>query len=870
MNWHLESSEKVLEQTGSSLHGLHTAEVEKRFLQHGPNEIAEVRRKPAIILFLHQFMDFMILVLAGAAILSGMLGDLTDTLVIIAIIILNAIVGFVQEYRAERAIEALKKMSVINALVIRNNMVTSISSVALVPGDIVILEAGNILPADMRLLEAVQLKINESSLTGESMAVSKRTEALTGEGLTIGDHLNMAFKGTHITNGRGKGVVVATGMQTELGKIARMLQEPGIQTPLQKRLAVFGRNLAYIILFICAVVFMIGYLRGEQVVLMLLTALSLAVAAIPEALPAVITIALAIGARNLVKKNALVRKLPAVETLGSVTYICTDKTGTLTLNKMVVDEVAGPDLVIHKGQQASAICKKKENEWLLWAMALNNDIYHNEQGMVIGDPTEVALYEFAFANKYRKSELEAQFPRVAEIPFDAERKRMTTIHRYGDKYIALVKGAMDLLMPRAADPVMVKRWEAPLNAMLDEGLRVLGFAIRELETLPAEINSETLENQLHFIGLAGIIDPPREEARQAVTECKTAGIKPVMVTGDHPVTAANIARRLDIISGKEDRLLTGEAMRSMRDEDLEEVVDHIKVYARVSPEQKLKIVRALQKRGAYVAMTGDGVNDAPALKHADIGVAMGISGTDVSKEAAHMILLDDNFATIVKAVREGRRIFDNIRKFIRYVLTGNSAEIATIFLAPFFGLPIPLLPIHILWINLVTDGLPGLALAAEPAEKQVMQRPPRNPGQSIFADGLGVHVIWVGFLLASLTLGTQAFAIFKNDMHWQTMVFTVLCLGQLMHVMAIRSENRSLFRLGIFSNKAMIVTVVFTFLLQLCIIYVPAFNSIFKTQPLTWEELLACIAVSSVIFFAVEIEKCFRRARLNKKMKDVY
>jgi Ca2+-transporting ATPase len=864
MNSHLEQVEKVLQLTGSSVSGLSTAEVEKRAIEYGPNEITGAKKKPVIFLFLNQFKDFMILVLIAAAVISGLIGDLTDTIVIITIIILNAIVGFIQEFRAERAIEALKKMTVINATVIRNNVVTTVSSIALVPGDIVLLEAGNILPADIRLWETFQLKINESSLTGESLAVAKHTAALTNPDLTIGDHRNMAFKGTHVSYGRGKGIVVAIGMSTELGKIASLLQQPGIQTPLQKRLAKFGRNLAYIILVICAVVFLVGYLRGEEIVLMLLTSLSLAVAAIPEALPAVITVALAIGASKLVKKNALVRKLPAVETLGSVTYICTDKTGTLTLNKMTVDEIAGNDFQISKSQQAAGICKAKENEWFLHAMALNNDVYNDENGMLIGDPTEVALYEFAYANTFVKSALEQQFPRVAEIPFDAERKRMTTIHKYGDKYMVLVKGAMEMMMQRVAGAENVKVWEPPLNDMLQNGLRVLGFAMKELDVLPEEITPELIENELHLVGLAGIIDPPRQEAMAAVQECKSAGIRPVMVTGDHPITAANIAKRLSIIASAEDRIVSGDEMRAMSDEQLEEAVEHTKVYARVSPEQKLKIVRALQKRGEFVAMTGDGVNDAPALKHADIGIAMGITGTDVAKEAAHMILLDDNFTTIVNAVKEGRRIFDNIRRFIRYVLTGNSAEIITIFIAPFFALPIPLLPIQILWINLVTDGLPGLALAAEPAERNVMSRPPRNPGQSIFADGLGIHVIWVGMLLAALTIGTQAYAIYVADMHWQTMVFTVLCLGQLMHVMAIRSEEVSLFTMGVFSNRPMIITVVITFILQLGTIYLPFCNTIFETQPLTLTELLACILISSVILIAVEIEKAMRRRRKSK------
>jgi len=867
MKWHLSNIDTILERTQSSLTGLTEEEAAIRLKKYGTNEIITAKNKPAWLLFLLQFKDFMILVLVAAAVISGIMGDVTDTLVIIAIVILNAIVGFIQEYRAEKAMETLKKMTVNHVKASRNNMVTTLSSILLVPGDIILLEAGNVVPADVRLAEAIQLKINEASLTGESLAVEKQTHTLTAQNLSQGDLNNMAFKGTFVTHGRGKGIVIATAMETELGKIARMLQHPAIQTPLQKRLAVFGKNLAYIVLLICAIVFAVGYLRGEDPLLMLLTALSLAVAAIPEALPAVITIALAIGAKKLVKKNALIRKLPAVETLGSVTYICTDKTGTLTLNKMTVEEIAGNDFTVNNKKDVSDSNTPGYKNFMR-AVALNNDVYHDEKNAIIGESTETALYEFASSKGYEKAVLEKQFPRVAEIPFDAERKCMSTIHQYQNKYIVFVKGATETLAQKTDDPVRSIAWEAPAQQMLSDGLRVLGFAVREMDTLPGEITPENIETGLHLLGIAGIIDPPREEARQAVQDCKKAGIKPVMITGDHPVTAATIAKRLGIIETMDDRIVTGAEMNNMSGEELQQMADDIKVYARVSPEQKLNIVKALQQRGEYVAMTGDGVNDAPALKHADIGVAMGISGTDVSKEAAHMILLDDNFITIVKAIKEGRRIFDNIRKFIRYILTGNSAEIWTIFLAPFFGLPIPLLPIHILWINLVTDGLPGLALAMEPAEKTIMQRPPRNPGQNIFAGGLGIHVIWVGLTLAALTIGTQAYAIYINDSHWQTMVFTVLCLGQLTHVMAIRSESASLFQQGIFSNPLLIITVAATFVMQLAVIYLPFFNTVFNTQPLSINELLSCMGVTFIIFFAVETEKYFRRRQSGKKVND--
>lgn len=859
MNWHLVDIKEVFEITGSGIAGLTEGEAVKRLEENGPNVIVVSKKRSPWFLFFRQFKDFMILVLMAAAVLSGLLGDIADTFVIITIIILNASVGFIQEFQAEKAMALLKKMALVNTNVIRDNAVASISSTAIVPGDIIVLEAGNVVPADLRLFEAIQFKLDESSLTGESMVTEKRAITLFDPNLSLGDRTNMAYKGTYVKSGRGKGIVVATAMDTVLGNIARMLQEPDSDTPLQKRLAVFGRNLAYIIIAICIIVFLVGYLRGVDIVLMLLTALSLAVAAIPEALPAVITIALAIGAKKLIKKNALIRKLPAVETLGSVTYICADKTGTLTLNKMQVEKVAGEKKSIIEKNAVSEATIGKYYDLLLQAMILNNEVQKNNDHQFTGDPTEIALYEFALSKGFNRAALENEFPRIAEIPFDAERKCMTTIHKNGTQYIAFVKGAMEVLIQCSDNDANKILWEKTLNTMLLDGYRVLGFAIREFKTLPEVFTADMIEQQLELIGIAGIIDPPRPEVSKAVLECKAAGIRPVMITGDHPVTAATIAARLHILETKEDRIVTGAQLNAMSDEELYDVVDHIKVYARVSPAQKLKIIKALQKRGEYVAMTGDGVNDAPALKHADIGVAMGITGTDVAKEAAHMILMDDNFATIVKAVKEGRRIYDNIRKFIRYVLTGNSAEIWTIFLAPFFGLPVPLLPIHLLWINLVTDGLPGLSLAAEPAEKNIMQRPPRNPAENIFADGLGVHVIWVGLLLAALTISTQAYAIFVDDAHWQTMVFTVLCLGQLMHVMAIRSEFHSIFSIGIFSNPRLIVTVVLTFILQLLIIYLPLFNAIFKTRPLTLKELLYCIGTSFIVFIAVEIEKIIRK-----------
>lgn len=863
MRWYLKSVNEIIEELNSSTQGLSLYEAQRRLQQYGPNELKEKKKKTPFMMFIDQFKDFMILVLIVAAIISGWLGEPSDTIAIIVIVVLNAVIGFIQEYRAEKAMAALKKMSAPFATAIRDGMPVNIPALQLVPGDIVIIEAGKVVPADIRLIEAIQLKVEEAALTGESVPVEKHTEPLHDEHLPLGDRKNMAYKGTFVTYGRGSGIVVNTAMNTEIGKIATMLQEEEeVKTPLQKRLAAFGQKLAIAVLVICAVVFGIGVLRGEEPLLMLLTAISLAVAAIPEALPAVVTISLAIGAKKMVKQNALIRRLPAVETLGSVTYICSDKTGTLTLNKMTVEEIWGDDVLLMTG------------------LALSNDAQIDANGNIIGDPTEIALYNIAKENGFDKREIEGDFPRVAELPFDSDRKCMTTFHRLKaeglspedgkEGFISFTKGAIETLLEKA-DNIMTSDGLKPIHKeeivrinemMAADGLRVLCIAMRKWDKIPDNISPENVEIGLSILGIVGMMDPPREEAKEAVKLCKTAGIKPVMITGDHPLTAKAIAKRLGILDDDHKAIITGRELEQLSLEEFEEHVEKIKVYARVAPEQKLKIVKALQDKGQFVAMTGDGVNDAPALKRADIGIAMGITGTDVSKEAAHMILIDDNFATIVKAVKEGRRIFDNIRKFIKYTMTSNSGEIWTIFLAPILGLPIPLLPIHILWINLVTDGLPGLALAAEPAEKGVMQRPPRHPEESIFAHGLGAHIIWVGLLMGFVSIFTQAWSIKTGHAHWQTMVFTVLCLSQMGHVIAIRSERESLFSQGLFSNKPLLGAFALTFALQMATIYVPFLNPVFKTEPLSLGELLFTLALSSVVFFAVEIEKYLRRLRV--------
>lgn len=882
--WHKRGIEEIFSELVTSINGLSSEEARRRLQTYGPNELKEKKKKTPFIIFLDQFKDFMILVLIAAAIVSGIIGEPSDTVAIIVIVILNAVIGFVQEYRAEKAMAALKKMASPVATVIRDGKAMNIPSAEIVPGDIVLLEAGNVVPADLRLIEAVQLKIEEAALTGESVPVEKSIVVLKDEHLPLGDRKNMAYKGTIVTYGRGKGIVVATGMNTELGRIATMLQEEEeVKTPLQKRLQAFGKRLSVAVLAICAIVFLVGLIRGEEILRMLLTAISLAVAAIPEALPAVVTISLALGARKLVRQNALIRRLPAVETLGSVTYICSDKTGTLTLNRMTVEEIYVDGKVIKI--QPSAVSTQPELHssacaLLMTALSLSNDAKLDANGKVIGDPTEIALFNIAKEIGFAKAEMEAIYPRVGEIPFDSDRKCMTTIHRVTEEtyrlpgtssdFISFTKGAIEVLIERS-DNILTTDGIKPLDKeellrisekMAGDGLRVLGVAMKTFESLPEDLTPENIEKGLTILGLIGIMDPPREEVKEAVKLCKSAGIKPVMITGDHPLTARVIAKRIGIIENQEDeQVITGKELDALSLEDFEKRVEHIRVYARVAPEQKLKIVKALQDRGQFVAMTGDGVNDAPALKRADIGIAMGITGTDVAKESAHMILLDDNFATIVKAVREGRRIYDNIRKFIKYLLTTNSGEIWTLFLAPFAGLPIPLLPIHILWINLMTDGLPALALSLEPEERDIMERPPRAPKESIFAHGLGLHAIWVGLLMAGIVLSLQAWAI-KTGSHWQTMVFTALCLTQLGHVLAIRSEKESFFKIGLMSNKWLLGAVLFSFLAQMATIYLPFLNPVFKTEPLTLYELFITLCLSSIVFIAVEIEKFWKRRLL--------
>jgi Ca2+-transporting ATPase len=866
----LPSYSRVIEEVAaefetSILSGLEQAEVVRRLEAEGPNQLPEgSRRSPARIL-LAQFTEFMVIVLVAAAVLAGVAGEPEDTVAILAIVLLNTLLGFVQEYRAERAIAALKSLTAQHARVRRDSHPSTIPAGELVTGDLVLLEAGNIVPADLRLSEAVQLRLDEATLTGESHPVEKVTAAIAEAVVALGDRRNMAYKGTMVSAGRGEGIVVATGPRTELGRIAALLQgAPEVKRPLQLRLTRLAQRLALAALILCAVIFGVGLLRGEEPITMFLTALSLAVAAIPEALPAVVTVSLAVGARRMVARNALIRRLAAVETLGSVTFICADKTGTLTEHRMRVGAIRTPD-ALGRDAPPDATADGADSLWLI--LSLCNDATTATGVPPGGDPTEIALLQAASHAGFDKDELVRRMPRLGELPFSADRSRMTTLHGHEGRVLALTKGAPEQVLRRCARaltaegsvPLDHSAASAAAEAMAANGFRVLACARRDFAGYPEAQSPDAIETDLVFVGLVGLFDPPRPEAREAVADCKRAGIRVVMITGDHRGTATAIARHLGIIEDREREVLTGAELDRLSGEALREAIAVTRVYARAAPQHKMAIVQALQADGQFVAMTGDGVNDAPALRRADIGVAMGRTGTDVAREAAHMVLLDDNFASIVGAIREGRRIYDNIRKFVRYALTCNSAEIWTLLLAPFLGLPMPLLPIQILWINLVTDGLPGLALAVEPEERGVMLRPPRRPTETVFAHGLWQHVLWVGLLMGGVSLFSEAWALHLGPARWQSVPFTVLSLSQLGHVLAIRSERDSIFRQGFRSNLPLLGAVLLTVALQLATLYLPALNAVFRTVPLALPELFVCLALSTVPFIAVEIEKLLIR-----------
>lgn len=837
---------EAAEQLGTDIkQGLSATESQKRIETDGYNEFTRKKKKSLFVKFIEQFKSFMIVVLIIAALISGIVGyfdgeGFTDALIILFIIILNAVIGVVQEVKAEKSLEALEKLSAPFSKVIRGGQVETVPSRELARGDVVIIETGDLVPADMRLVEAVNLKVQEASLTGESVPTEKNTKPVEGE-VTVGDRENMVFSSTLVTYGRGQGIVVETGMNTEVGKIAGMIQSvPDVKTPLQKKIDQLGKYLGIGALAVCVLIFIIGIIQGREIFTMFMTAVSLAVAAIPEGLPAVSTIVLAVGVQRLAKKNAIIRHLPSVETLGSTSVICSDKTGTLTQNKMTIVRLFTdntPREITDKLTPAEEI--------LLRATVLANDAKLNDGNgnqVTTGDPTETAFIDLANRFGVNKNEMEYRFERVAEIPFDSDRKMMTTVNRDGQNLVVYTKGGLDEVL-EASTHILIDGKVQPITEaekitlrkgnvdMAGLALRVLGGAYREIDKLLAGISPETLEKDLIFIGMAGMIDPPREEVKIAVEKCRAAGIKPVMITGDHLITATAIAESLEIKEGDE-VAVTGHELEKMSDEELLEKVKIASVYARVSPEHKVRIVKAFQRSGYVVAMTGDGVNDAPALKLADIGVAMGITGTDVSKEAADVVLADDNFTTIVVAVEEGRRIYDNILKALQFLLSTNIGEVLVIFIAIVANLPAPLLPIQILWINLVTDSLPALALSVDPADPDVMERKPIPAGQSLLNRPFLIRILMQGTMIGGLSLAAFFIGLRTSVATAQTMTFAVLAFTQITHSLNVRSLRHSAFR-NIFSNKMLLGALVIVIGLMLIVLEIPYLHDMFHLAPLS-------------------------------------
>ncbi|WP_151734739.1 cation-translocating P-type ATPase ['Paenibacillus yunnanensis' Narsing Rao et al. 2020] len=874
--FHTLDSNEVLQRLESSEAGLRPEEAAARLERHGRNLLQEAKKKTLLAKFIEQFKNVMIFILLVAAVLSGILGEWTDTIIILLVVVLNAVLGVVQENKAEQALEALKSMSSPMARVRRGGQVTEVKSEELVPGDIVLLEAGNVVPADVRLLEAASLKTEEAALTGESLPAEKQTGVLDGADLVIGDRTNMAYMSSSVTYGRGVGIVTATGMKTEVGRIAGFIsEEENDVTPLQKKLDELGKYFTFIILGVCVVIFAVGLLEGRELLDMLLTSISLAVAAIPEGLPAIVTIILALGVQRMAGRKAIIRKLPAVETLGSTEIICSDKTGTLTLNKMTVEKLYLNGGLMDATEELPGV---PGGERLLEIMTLCNDSSIDEGAgagggksgkAIIGDPTETALVDYALSIGTDKRELEQKQPRTSELPFDSDRKLMTTIHQVEGGYRALTKGAPDVLLSRCSHileagelvPLTEEhtRKIAAGNKMLaDEALRVLAFAFRDSDGLPAELSPESTEKELVFVGLAGMIDPPREEVKAAVAVCRKAGVRPVMITGDHKDTAAAIAKRLGIIED-DSAVLTGRELDKISERDFAERVADYSVYARVSPEHKVRIVKAWRAKGKIVAMTGDGVNDAPALKSADIGVGMGITGTDVAKGVSDMVLADDNFTTIVVAVEEGRKVYSNIRKAIQFLLSANLGEVLTLFIATLIGWRI-LEPIHILWINLVTDTLPALALGLEKAGSDVMAKKPRKANSSIFAGGVGIGIIYQGILEALLTLLVYYWAHTHYDEGVAvTMAFATLGLLQITHAFNVRSNTKSLLQIGLFSNRYMLGASVISTLLLVLVIIIPGLNEWFGVQHMTGTQWLIVVAAAVGIVVIVELVKLVLR-----------
>lgn len=886
MSWYTNTKEDVLKTLNTSPEGISDTEAAQRRKQHGPNRLKEKRKKSPLKMLFRQFSETMVLILIGASVLSFILGETTEGVAIMAIVLLFGFLGFFQEYRAEKAMAALNRMVVPIVLVRRDGTKKEISAKDLVPGDIVEFEAGNVVPADLRILESFNLKIQEAALTGESEPVEKISTPIETEGVPIGDRKNMAYMGTVAMFGRAVGVAVGTGMNTELGKIADLIGTvESKRTPLQDKLDQLGKLLALFGVIAAVIIFIVGVILGEKMSEMFLTAVSVAVAVVPEGLPAVVTITLALGGQRMLKRHALIRKLPAVETLGSVTVICSDKTGTLTQNKMTVTVIDLPEQNIN----FDPIPKVSEDEARTLDFALGISVLCNDATLekeeekeekIIGDPTEIALLFAAAKRDIHREDLLNVLPRVDEIPFDSGRKRMSTIHQVKsalpsyfaniekEKFILCTKGAPDALL-EISEFIWINDAKVPLDASWKEriskgnmqlaqnGIRVLGLAFRMLESGKVDDN---MEQGLIFIGLAGMIDPPRLEVKEAVENCKLAGIRPIMITGDHPLTAAAIGRDLNF-SQKTDTI-SGEQLHKINEEELIVLAEKTSVYARVSPEDKLKIVGALQKRGEVVAMTGDGVNDSPALKKADIGVAMGITGTDVAKEAADMVLLDDNFSTIVAAVEEGRVIFDNLQKFIKFSFAGNIGKVLIMLIAPIFGMTIALQPLQLLWLNLLTDGLLGLGLGTEPAEEGTMRRPPRKPGKGTLEKKDFYQIGLVGVTIAIVSLGLGLYYYNPNDaedLTWQTMIFASIGFAQIFQALALRSTAHSPFAL--WTNPLMAIVVGSALFLQLTVIYLPFMEKFFELVPLSIEKLFIAFIGGSIVFFVILIERKVNKLR---------
>ena len=865
--------------------GLSAEQVEEKRSVYGTNEIVSKNKKSIAKMILEQFQDFMIIILIIAAVISGVVGQsngegFTDSIIILVIVILNAVIGVIQELKAQKSLESLKNLSAPHSKVIRDGKLQDLESKYLVPGDIVVLETGDYVPADLRLIEAVNLKTQEAALTGESLPVEKTTEKIDKEDIGIGDRLNQAFSSSLVTYGRGKGIVVSIGMQTEVGKIATMLDSvDDSETPLSRRLEALGKTLGIAALVICLVIFAVGsFVHGREIFEMFMTAVSLAVAAIPEGLPAISTIVLSIGVQRMVKRNAIIRTLPSVETLGSATVICSDKTGTLTQNKMTVEK-------IFYNNEIFGVEEKKYNvddhlRLLMNSMILCNDTKVTKDGeefKLAGDPTETALVDLGIKLNMLKTTMDDENPRVEEIPFDSERKLMSTVNNTNQGLFVYTKGGVDEILSKCSK-IYLDNQEMALSAeninyikqvneeMAKGALRVLAMAYKRVDKVPTRNEMNNLESELVYIGMVGMIDPARPEAKEAVEKCKTAGIKPVMITGDHKVTAMAIAKDIGILEN-ESEAITGSELEKMPQEELEKNVKNYSVYARVSPEHKVRIVKAWQSQGEVVAMTGDGVNDAPALKTADIGAAMGIVGTDVAKEAADVVLTDDNFATIVSAVEEGRRIYDNILKAVQYLLSSNIGEIIVLFVATMFGwLAEPLLPIHILWINLVTDSLPALALSVDPAEKDIMKRKARKD-KNIFSKGMTFRVIYQGIMVGVLTLlafciGCRFdFASLANPevaMTAQTMAFAVLAMSELVHAYNVRSNKESIFKIKLKTNMVLVLATLVSLLLMVVVLGVPVLQGMFEVTELSITNWVWVILLSLAPLTIVEILKLFK------------